>query len=125
MSREGVQQGDPLGPLLFSLVLKSLTDMFPSHSCDLNIWYLDDGSIAGEISKVHSILQIIKTEGPRLGLFLNEEKTEICFVAKQKVVTSYDFGKCQVTNIEDLTLLGAAVGSTACSQSFIGNKIDN
>ena len=35
------------------------------------------------------------------------------------------FGKCQVTNIKDITLFGAAVGSTACSQSVIGNKIDN
>ena len=33
-SQEGVQQGDPLGPLLFAMVVQSFV---------LNEWYLDDG----------------------------------------------------------------------------------
>ena len=38
----GVQQGDPLGPLLFCLVTRELTKSMQSP---LNSWYLDDGTL--------------------------------------------------------------------------------
>ena len=43
-SKEGIQQGDPLGPFLFSLVIQELV-----KSCEspLNIFYLDDGTLGG------------------------------------------------------------------------------
>jgi hypothetical protein len=49
-SCEGVQQGDPLGPFLFSLVLhvliRKIEKEFPNLK--LNLWYLDDGSLVGK-----------------------------------------------------------------------------
>ena len=44
-SATGVQQGDPLGPALFSLAIQSLVT---TMSSEVNIWYLDDGTIGGE-----------------------------------------------------------------------------
>jgi len=45
LASTGVQQDDPLGPLLFSLVLLQFLDSTsPSERCLLSLWYLDDGT---------------------------------------------------------------------------------
>ncbi|GKC57534.1 reverse transcriptase domain-containing protein [Tanacetum coccineum] len=46
---QGVQQSDPLGPLLFYLVLHPLIcKIRDSFSLSLHAWYLDDGTIIGD-----------------------------------------------------------------------------
>ena len=42
-SSKGVQQGDPMGPFLFSL---AIMDIVKKMKSDQNIWYLDDGTMA-------------------------------------------------------------------------------
>ena len=42
-SREGLQQGDPLGGLLFSLGIADIVDFCESELC---VFYLDDGTLA-------------------------------------------------------------------------------
>ena len=77
-SCQGVQQGDPLGPLLFALALHPLIHTI-NRSCELALhaWYLDDGTIVGDTLTVAKTLDIIRTEGPARGLFLNIDKTEL------------------------------------------------
>ncbi|GJR22592.1 hypothetical protein Tco_0971119 [Tanacetum coccineum] len=77
-SCQGVQQGDPLGPLLFALALHPLVQTI-NQSCELTLqaWYLDDGTIVGDTLMVAKALDIIKTDGPARGLFLNVDKTEL------------------------------------------------
>lgn len=74
----GVQQGDPIGPLLFSLTLHPLVKYINSRcKLDLHAWYLDDGTSIGDTLEVAKALSIIESEGPSRGLHLNIKKTEV------------------------------------------------
>ncbi|XP_026459935.1 uncharacterized protein LOC113360664 [Papaver somniferum] len=74
----GVQQGDPLGPLMFTLTLHPLVKFIASQcKLDLQAWYLDNGTIIGDTLEVAKALHIIETEGPGRGLHLNVKKTEV------------------------------------------------
>ena len=82
LSLSGVQQGDPLGPLLFSLVLTSLFDRIPpTPGVLLSLWYLDDGTIVGSRPAVLELLHHIGSLGPSFGLFLNKKKCELFWPA--------------------------------------------
>ena len=80
-SESGVQQGDPLGPLLFALVLQKLVSSLDTdEECAeilLQAWYLDDGALAGTRSAVLRALHVIEELGPALGLHVNLAKCEM------------------------------------------------
>ena len=65
VSEEGVQQGDPLGPLLFCLCLHPI---ILNLQCDLRIGYMDDVTLGGHISDVSMAIEIINREGSSIGL---------------------------------------------------------
>ena len=71
-SEEGAQQGDPLGRLLFCV---SIMDLVRNMTSELNIWYMDDGTIGGQLNDLLHDLDIVRRIGPTLGLQLNEDKT--------------------------------------------------
>jgi hypothetical protein len=48
-SQVGCQQGDPLGPAIFSLSIHPIIEKLSSH---LNVWYLDDGALGGSAESV-------------------------------------------------------------------------
>ncbi|GKC09308.1 hypothetical protein Tco_1000918, partial [Tanacetum coccineum] len=71
-------QGDPLGPLIFSLVLHPLIcKIRDSFSLSLHAWYLDDGTIVGDTMVVDKVLELIIEDGPGCGLHLNVDKTKV------------------------------------------------
>lgn len=83
-SAAGVQQGDPLGPLLFSLVLRKVTRQLQQQlraqdkTLDLNAWYLDDGTLVGQRAVLAAVL--LELDSPwvkALGLELNMSKCEV------------------------------------------------
>ena len=73
-----VQQGDPLGPLCFVLVLQPVIEKIKEvPSLLINVCYLDDGTLCGTEEQLAIALSIIETEGSSRGLFLNREKSLI------------------------------------------------
>ncbi len=58
----GVQQGDPLGPLGFTLTLQHIVDLIQSEvpGLSINAWYIDDGTLVGSPNDLLSALEIIE-----------------------------------------------------------------
>jgi len=103
LSQEGTQQGDPLGPLLFSNTAQPLLQ---SLSSALTLGCLDDVTLGGSLDVVAADVQKIITEDQAMGLCLNNTKCKI--IAHQQTVIA-DPTLCSYTrvSIEDATLLGA------------------
>ena len=80
MSASGVQEGDPLGPLLFSFFLHvTLQAIVADPQCtDLTsiCWYLDDGALAGTRASLIKALEVIQEHNLPSGLSLNYSKCE-------------------------------------------------
>ena len=72
-SRTGIQQGDPLSSLLFSLAIDSVST---GGGTDINVWYLDDGTIGGPLEQVTNNIQRIKNQLDEKGLTINSSKCE-------------------------------------------------
>jgi len=73
-SREGAQQGDPIGPLLLSNTIQPLLSSLRSN---LNIGYLDDVTLGGHLDVVTSDVAEIMRIGAEMGLSLNISKCEL------------------------------------------------
>jgi hypothetical protein len=80
-----VQQGDPLGPLLFCLVMRHVSlgvgNIFSSTNTPgmaLNTSYLDDGLFGHNLGTLTRILEYLQSPAVQsLGLYLNIEKSSI------------------------------------------------
>jgi len=78
LASTGAQQGNPLGPLLFSLVLLQFIDFVKLHELfKLHLWYLDDGTFIGSKSSLLKLLDSFSVHGPQFGLHLNLSKCEL------------------------------------------------
>ena len=75
-SSTGVQQGDPLGPLLFSAGVEPLAAGLKQGSVDFSIFYLDDGLLAGSLADVSDALTKLQQAAAALGLAVNLSKSE-------------------------------------------------
>ena len=104
LSEEGTQQGDPLGPLEFCLVLQPLLMKLRS---DLRIGYLDDLTLGGNKDTVAADVHLIAEESKHLGLLLNRSKCEITCHNTQTPIDDLAFQEFSYMALEELTLLGA------------------
>ncbi|KAL5505428.1 hypothetical protein EMCRGX_G006859 [Ephydatia muelleri] len=118
----GVQQGDPLGPLLFSLVLNILVSEIVLEPGCANLlyhaWYLDDGVVAGSSTEVCRVLAILEERGHSLGLHVNINKCEVfCYSDLSHFPPSMK--QSHQPNIE---ILGIPIGDLDFCTTFISHK---
>lgn len=122
-SEVGVQQGDPVGPFFFSLVLRKLInriqDKFPC--LNLNRWYLDDGNLAGDFKSLSQVLELIDIEGPPLGLFLNRSKCQVYGFRSQPPPEL--FPGLEIGTTSNFDTLGAPIGDTDHCRNFVELKL--
>ena len=104
-SRRGVQQGDPLGPSLFSLAVHPCVieatrvseAQFPLE-LDYKAFFLDDGTIAGKAQAVQLFLDSLERLFLEIGLEIARNKTKVILACSA------------VQNFTHLTISRAAVG---------------
>jgi len=70
-SEKGAQQGDLIGPLLFSNTLQPVLSSLQAH---LNLGYLDDVTLGGPVEMVASDVADIVNAGSKIDLSLNAAK---------------------------------------------------
>ncbi len=127
-SSEGAQQGDPIGPLAFSLALHPIIlELKKRFGLDLLFFYLDDGVLAGEKEKVAEAMVFLREESARIGLIVNDEKCEVVplFCGREET-TAGDLGlpgEFRVLDRDGFTLLGAPIGSPEYCEGFIRGKV--
>ena len=78
LSETGVQQGDPLGPVLFAMAVDEIAKIFRSP---INIWFLDDATIGGPMECVCEDLRRIISMLSDIGLEVNPSKSEVSNVS--------------------------------------------
>ena len=84
-SSEGTTQGDPLAMPMYALATIPLIKKLQSVDVK-QVWYADDASAAGKITRLHEWWNQLTTIGPRFGYFANATKTWL--VTKEKHLTT-------------------------------------
>ena len=121
-SEAGVQQGDPLGPLLFALVLQKIINAIDADDDCVHIlyqaWYLDNETFAGIKSAILRALSLLDSIGPALGIFVNLSKCEVFC----KGDTSEFPSSMKSSHVPHLVLLGAPIGDYLFCGNYAASK---
>ena len=129
-SATGVQQGDPLGPLLFAAAIQPMAAALCS-GLDLGLFYLDDGVLAGDVPAVAAALTQTQRQAATLGLRLNLRKCEVVAVGDVslgdlvahfpgELLREPDGSSKVLRNFE---LLGAPIGDLASTEAHALTRV--
>ena len=118
----GVQQGDPLGPLYFCCGLQSIIDRITALGPTYQKWYMDDGGIVGSQDLLLKVWEILKTDGPALGLHLNPTKCEWSWLNAECALPCplEQVASVPTSNIQ---MLGVPLGADAFVANYVEGKM--
>ena len=128
LSTTGVQQGDPLGPLLFSLVLRDFLSNSPiPDGLYFQLWYLDDGILVGTPTALSSFLDGLQLRGPSYGLHPNLSKCEVFWPSGDQSFADFPPAVKRVVlpQTGGIDFLGSPIwGSPEFLSTFVGSVVD-
>jgi len=117
-------QGDPLGLLLFSLVILQFIDAVKLRDfVQLNLQHLDDGTLVGKLSSLLlvSLLSLFSTRGPEFGLHLNLFKCKLLWPSGN----SFSEIPSDTRQFTGLELLGSPLwGDDKFFKDFLSSHLD-
>ena len=111
----GVQQEDPLGPLLFALAVRHISYNAVTRFA---VWYLEEATIGGKLD-VFQEVSWIRMLAEKIGLELNTSKCEIVSSSEIFNITmSEQLPNCKLIFPEYCHLLGAPIKIALIEPSF-------
>jgi hypothetical protein len=142
LSQQGVQQGDPLGPLLFALAMYPIMKRFMEHHQfqhlslpafldDVAIGCLTLNGLASDLQTTKAAYDWLVVQLATIGIEVNTEKTTCLLPAdaataapepqqqRVHVWASEQLGGVKVTTAAGVRLVGVPVGSVQFAQSFV------
>ena len=117
-SEEGVQQGDPLGPVLFCMAVQPLLS---EAQVDLRIGYLDDLTFGDSLPKLADALIALQDSASDVGLKLNINKCELITSASAVIPPSLACIKRVDPSIA--TLLGSPLQSSTAMREELERQV--
>ena len=125
LSREGTTQGDPLAMPMYALATIPLIRNLKDNVSDVNqVWYADDASGAGKITRLREWWDQLNSLGPKYGYFTNACKTWLVTKKNHLSSATEAFADTDVkVTSEGRPYLGAALGTEEYIQEFVTNKV--
>ena len=130
-SEAGVQQGDPLGPLLFALALQPAMQAAKAgplnQSPHLIFAYLDNVCLAGDYRAVAASFARLAAAARQVGLHINLAKSELipCGGPDSAIDRGVFPPDIAINPTTCFTLLGAPIGGAAfCEQQTVAQRVD-
>lgn len=120
-SAEGIQQGDPLGPLLFCLTMDA---PLKAVGAEFSTGYLDDVGLGDTVSHLVDHVRVLERETSAIGLSLNYSKCEIIGldISQLRAWESAGLGFLTRTFVE-ATFLGSPLSIEATSGALRDSRI--
>ena len=123
----GVQQGDPMGPLLFAAkihnVISKVAAEYPSAWC---IWYLDDGTVVGDLNTLNALAARLNQELNGAGLTMNIGKCHVTSATSTELFPMLRMMRYHpISDSEGIRVLGIPVGGKQYIQDFLSSVVGN
>ncbi len=128
LSQAGVQQGDNLGPLLFSLAIHPVLEQLKVvPGVDVVIGYLDDIVVAGDAPAVLAAFRLLQAAMPDLTLALNATKCELIPTAGADSAADLSDFPSDMKRVGDgcFKFLGTPIGTEEFTTRFTEEKRAN